>query len=54
MRERLAFGEKPLDWVGSSKQDFLGLSEPVKVEIGECAGTGPVRRQASKCQAVEG
>ena len=38
MRPRLAFGEKPLDWVGSSKRDFLCFPQPVKEEIGNALG----------------
>ena len=35
---RLSKGEKPLDWVGSSKRDFLGFPEPVKDEMGNALG----------------
>ena len=38
MRPRLAIGEKPLDWIGSSKRDFLAFPEPVKDEIGNALG----------------
>ena len=31
-------GEKPLDWVGSSKKDFLALPGPVKDEMGNALG----------------
>ncbi len=31
-------GEKPLDWVGSSKKDFLAFPEPVKDEMGNALG----------------
>ena len=34
MRARLAKGERPLDWVGSSKRDFLAFPAPVKDELG--------------------
>jgi phage-related protein len=34
----MAVGEKPLDWVGSSKRDFLAFPEPVKQEIGNALG----------------
>jgi phage-related protein len=34
----LAKGERPLDWVGSSKHDFLAFSEPVKGELGNALG----------------
>lgn len=33
-----AKGEKPLDWVGSSKRDFLGFPAPVKDEMGNALG----------------
>ncbi len=33
-----ADGEKPLDWVGSSKRDFLRFPEPVKDEVGNALG----------------
>lgn len=38
MARTLAVGEKPLDWVGSSKKDFLGFPEPVKDEMGNALG----------------
>jgi len=31
-------GEKPLDWVGSSKRDFLEFPAPVKGEMGNALG----------------
>jgi phage-related protein len=38
MRLSLAFGEKPLDWVGSAKQDFLAFPPTVQREIGNALG----------------
>ncbi len=38
MARTLAAGEKPLDWVGSSKKDFLGFPELVKDEMGNALG----------------
>jgi phage-related protein len=38
MRPQLAKGEKPLDWVGSSKRDFLAFPQPVKDELGNALG----------------
>src|SRR3972149_1771436 len=38
MRARLAKGEKPLDWVGSSKRDFLRFPGPVQVDLGNALG----------------
>jgi len=34
MRRHPAAGEKPLYWIGTSKQDFMGFPEPVIDEIG--------------------
>jgi phage-related protein len=38
MSRTLSRGEKPLDWVGSSKRDFLGFPEAVKDEMGNALG----------------
>lgn len=38
MARALVPGEKPLDWVGSSKKDFLAFPEPVKDEMGNALG----------------
>lgn len=38
MARTLTAGEKPLDWVGSSKKDFLDFPEPVKDEMGNALG----------------
>lgn len=38
MARTLSKGEKPLDWVGSSKKDFIGFPEPVKDEMGNALG----------------
>jgi len=38
MARTLAAGEKPLDWVGSSKKDFLAFPEGVKDEMGNALG----------------
>jgi phage-related protein len=38
MRGRLVFGERPLDWVGSSKRDFVQFPDPVKAELGNALG----------------
>lgn len=38
MARTLSAGEKPLDWMGSSKKDFLGFPEPVKDEMGNALG----------------
>jgi phage-related protein len=38
MARPLAKGEKPLNWVGSSKRDLLAFPAPVKDEIGNALG----------------
>ncbi len=38
MARASAVGEKPLDWVGTSKKDFLAFPEPVKDEMGNALG----------------
>lgn len=38
MARILLKGEKPLDWVGSAKKDFLAFPEPVKDEMGNALG----------------
>jgi phage-related protein len=38
MARILSKGEKPLDWVGSSKRDFLSFPELVKDEMGNALG----------------
>ena|SRR5829696_5915544 len=38
MARRLGKGERPLDWVGSSKKDFLSFPEPVKDAMGYALG----------------
>jgi phage-related protein len=38
MARALSKGEKPLDWVGSSKKDFLSFPEPVKDDMGNALG----------------
>jgi phage-related protein len=38
MRTLLARGERPLDWVGSSKRDFLAFPDAVKDAMGNALG----------------
>jgi len=38
MARELARGERPLDWVGSSKKDFVAFPEAVKDEMGNALG----------------
>ena len=38
MARTLTKGERPLDWVGSSKRDFIGFPGSVKDEMGNALG----------------
>lgn len=38
MARNLSEDEKPLNWVGASKKDFLGFPGPVKNEMGNALG----------------
>jgi phage-related protein len=38
MARQLIQGEKPIDWIGSSKRDFLEFPEAVKDEMGNALG----------------
>jgi phage-related protein len=38
MVRTLTLGERPLDWVGSAKKDFLAFPAPVKDEMGNALG----------------
>ena len=38
MARKLARGERPLDWVGSSKKDFLAFPSKVRDEMGMALG----------------
>ena len=49
MRRRLAPGEKPLFWIGSSKRDLLAMPDPVVRQIGAALGVCAVWRQTPGC-----
>ena len=38
MARPLIAGERPLDWIGSSKRDFVKFPDPVKDEMGNALG----------------
>jgi phage-related protein len=38
MARPLATGERPLDWIGSSKRDFMAFPEQVRDELGNALG----------------
>jgi len=38
MSRKLMKGEKPLDWIGCSKKNFLEFPDPVKDEMGNALG----------------
>ena len=48
MARTLSKGEKPLDWVGSSKKDFLDFPEPVKDEMGNALGLAGGKHPSAK------
>jgi phage-related protein len=54
MARKLAAGEKPLDWVGSSKEDFLTFPEPVKDEMGNALGLAQFGGRHSKAKPWKG
>ena len=54
MARLLRAGEKPLLWVGSSKEDLLRFPEPVKDNIGAAFEPRSIWRQASGGETVEG
>ena len=50
----LSKGEKPLDWVGSSKRDFLGFPEPAKDEMGNALGVAQFGRKHPSAKPWKG
>ena len=54
MARPLATGEKPLDWVGSSKRDFLTFPEPVQDELGNALGVAQFGGKHPKAKPWKG
>ena len=54
MRPRLLAGEKPLDWVGSSKQDLLDFPVSVRREIGNALGVAQFGGKHPKAKPWKG
>lgn len=54
MRARLVAGEKPLDWVTSTKQDFLAFPVPVQREIGNVLGLAQMGGKHPKAKPWKG
>jgi len=54
MVRKLAAGEKPLDWVGSSKRDFLGFPAAVKDEMGHALGLAQLGGKHPKAKPWKG
>jgi phage-related protein len=54
MRAWLAQDEKPLDWVGSSKRDFLTFPAAVKDEMGNALGLAQFGRKHPKTKPWKG
>lgn len=54
MRTLLARGEKPLDWVGSSKRDFLAFPDAVKNAMGNALGLAQFGRKHPQSKPWKG
>jgi len=54
MARPLAVGERPLDWIGSSKRDFLAFPEPVKGEMGNALGVAQFGGKHPKAKPWKG
>ena len=54
MARPLTLGEKPLDWIGSSKRDFLSFPEAVKREMGNALGLAQVGGKHPKTKPWKG
>lgn len=54
MARTVAEGEKPLDWVGSSKRDFLAFPGPVKHELGNALGVAQFGGRHPKAKPWKG
>jgi phage-related protein len=54
MARPLALGEKPLDWVGSSKRDFLAFPPPVIDELGNALGVAQFGGRHPKAKPWKG
>ncbi|HEY0439902.1 MAG TPA: type II toxin-antitoxin system RelE/ParE family toxin [Xanthobacteraceae bacterium] len=54
MRERLAIGERSLDWVGSSKRDLLAFPQAVRREMGNALGVAQFGGRHPKAKPWKG
>jgi phage-related protein len=54
MARPLAVGERPLDWVGSAKRDFLAFPEPVQGEMGNALGVAQFGGKHPKAKPWKG
>ncbi|KAB2877341.1 MAG: hypothetical protein F9K38_12990 [Pseudorhodoplanes sp.] len=54
MARPLKFGEKPLDWVGTSKNDFLAFPRAVKREMGNALGLAQLGGKHPKAKPWKG
>ena len=53
-RSYLVKGEKPLDWIGSSKKDFLAFPKPVQAEFGYALGLAQLGKSHPSAKAWKG
>jgi phage-related protein len=54
VRAHLVLGEKPLDWIGSAKRDFLAFPPPVQREIGNALGLAQFGGKHPKAKSWKG
>jgi phage-related protein len=54
MARGLIAGERPLDWIGSAKRDFLKFPEPVKSEMGNALGVAQFGGKHPKAKPCKG
>ena len=54
MARPLAAGERPLDWVGSAKRDFLAFPAPVQGEMGSALGVAQFGGKHPKAKPWKG
>jgi len=54
MRTHLATGERPLDWVGSAKHDFMAFPAPVRRAMGNALGLAQLGGKHPKAKPWKG
>ena len=54
MARKLAPDEKPVDWVGSSKKDFMGFPKEVRAEMGNAFGVAQFGGKHPSAKLLQG